>query len=98
MLDSIYQMTLNSLKNLLRSAKELLLAPLSYLFRSGHTALKFFQKSISLQPRVGKYSYLQHRYLLGLAFIPRNRTLGFIPGDRDRGQNLAHTQEIRFLR
>ena len=67
MLDSIYHLTLKSLLIYFEVQRVIVgttvvLAPF----------VKVFQKSISLQSRVGKYSYLHHRYLLGLAFIPRN--------------------------
>ena len=59
--------------------------------------VKVFEKSISLQPLIREYSYLDHRYPVGLAFIPRHRTPGSMPGGGARGQNLVHLQKVGFL-
>ena len=37
-----------------------------------------------------QHLYLDHRYPVGLAFIPRHRTPGSMPGGGVRGHNLEH--------
>ena len=50
------------------------------------------------QTLVRKHSYLHHRYLVGLAFIPRHWGPRSMLGGGARGQNLVHIQKIVFLR
>ena len=43
---------------------------------------------------VRKHSYLDHRYPIGVAFIPWHQTLGSMTGDEARHQNLVHLQKL----
>ena len=53
-------------------------------------ALKLFQMLISRQSLITKHSYLKFGYLGGSSEIPKEHTLGFMPGGGAWGQNLGH--------
>ena len=56
-----------------------------------------FLEVMSWEPLIRKHSYLDHRYPVGLAFIPWHRIPGSMPGGGARGQNLVHLKQIGFL-
>ena len=58
---------------------------IQYISKKQYFCVNVFQKSLSLQPLIKKHSYLDHRYPVGQAFIPRHRTQGSMLGDGARG-------------
>ena len=59
--------------------------------------LKFPKWGISHQPLARKYSYLDHRYPGGSAFIPLLQTPRSMPQGGARGQNLGHPWKVFFF-